>query len=101
MASLLSFSNPLPMHRWHKMLTFIGLALLAISLIFPPTWLPSNRVGLLGLGFMLYGLGDWKRIRTRLKGDLQTDWVGLGMQVTGGIFLLWSLAAVVRFALGI
>lgn len=101
MASLLSLNNPLPMHRWHKMLTFIGFAFFAISLIFQPTWLPRQMVGLLGLGFMLYGLGDWKRIRTRLKGELHPDWIGLGMQVTGGIFLVWSLAAVVRGVLSI
>ena len=95
MASLLSLNNALPTHRWHKMLSVAGLVIFIISVTFPATWLPSHLLGTLGLGLMFIGLGDWKGIRTRLKGETSIDWLGMTMTGVGYLLLLWSLVTVV------
>ena len=55
-----NFLSNFAIDRWYKILVWVGAFLLAVAFLFPVKWLTNADAGLLGLSFLLIGLGEWK-----------------------------------------
>lgn len=61
------FLKNLKIDRWYKVLIYLGSLLFIFSLFIDIKWLTNKEIGLLGLAFLLIGLGEWENEKVAIE----------------------------------
>lgn len=99
----------LALDRWYKLLIFVGIILLIVSLTIEVKALNNESVLYLSLGFLFIGVGEWKNEKIEVELKSPNAYTGSGAifqhpvrkpDLIGNILLLVGVIFIILFVLG-